>query len=193
MTKHPAFTGSLPALVTPFKGGRIDEEGLRALVDWQIESGSHGLVPVGTTGESPTLCHDEHKRVVEIVVDAGAGPGAGHRRRRLEQHVRGGRPRHPRREGRRRRAPRRHALLQQADPGGHVPALQGGERCGRHSDHHLQHPAALGGRHVGRDDDAALRAEEHRRRQGRHRQSRPRLAAAPRHGRRISSSSRART
>jgi 4-hydroxy-tetrahydrodipicolinate synthase len=68
MTKHTAFTGSLPALVTPFKGGKIDEEALRALVEWQIESGSSGLVPVGTTGESPTLSHDEHKRVVEIVV-----------------------------------------------------------------------------------------------------------------------------
>jgi 4-hydroxy-tetrahydrodipicolinate synthase len=73
MTKHPAFTGSLPALVTPFKGGRIDEEGLRALVDWQIDSGSTGLVPVGTTGESPTLSHDEHKRVVEIVVAQARG------------------------------------------------------------------------------------------------------------------------
>ncbi|SFH96849.1 4-hydroxy-tetrahydrodipicolinate synthase [Bosea sp. OK403] len=68
MTKHTAFTGSLPALVTPFKAGKIDEEALRALVEWQIESGSSGLVPVGTTGESPTLSHDEHKRVVEIVV-----------------------------------------------------------------------------------------------------------------------------
>ena len=64
----------------------------------------------------------------------------------------------PRREGRRRRAPRRHALLQQADPGGPLPALQGDQRRGRHPDHHLQHPAALGDRHVGRDDGAALRA-----------------------------------
>jgi 4-hydroxy-tetrahydrodipicolinate synthase len=73
MTKHSAFTGSLPALVTPFKGGRIDEDALRALVAWQIESGSSGLVPVGTTGESPTLSHDEHKRVVEIVVAEAKG------------------------------------------------------------------------------------------------------------------------
>ena len=73
MTKHPAFTGSLPALVTPFKGGRIDEEALRALVDWQIENGSSGLVPVGTTGESPTLSHDEHRRVVEIVIAQAKG------------------------------------------------------------------------------------------------------------------------
>jgi 4-hydroxy-tetrahydrodipicolinate synthase len=73
MTQHPAFTGSLPALVTPFKGGRIDEDALRALVEWQIESGSTGLVPVGTTGESPTVSHDEHKRVVEIVIAQAKG------------------------------------------------------------------------------------------------------------------------
>ena len=61
--------GSMPALVTPFEqGGGIDEDALARLVDWQIEEGSHGLVPVGTTGESPTLTHDEHKRVVELVV-----------------------------------------------------------------------------------------------------------------------------
>ncbi|KPF72942.1 4-hydroxy-tetrahydrodipicolinate synthase [Bosea sp. AAP35] len=73
MTKHSAFTGSLPALVTPFKDGLIDEDALRALVAWQIESGSSGLVPVGTTGESPTLSHDEHKRVVEIVIAEAGG------------------------------------------------------------------------------------------------------------------------
>ena len=73
MTKHIAFTGSMPALVTPFKAGKLDEEALRALVEWQIASGSTGLVPVGTTGESPTLSHDEHKRVVEIVVEQAKG------------------------------------------------------------------------------------------------------------------------
>lgn len=73
MTKHPAFTGSMPALVTPFKNGAVDEDALRALVEWQIESGSTGLVPVGTTGESPTLSHAEHKRVVEIVIDQAKG------------------------------------------------------------------------------------------------------------------------
>ena len=61
--------GSMPALVTPFEAdGGVDEDALQRLVDWQIEEGSHGLVPVGTTGESPTLTHDEHKRVVELVV-----------------------------------------------------------------------------------------------------------------------------
>jgi len=65
--------GSLPALITPFKDGEIDEATLRKLVDWQIAEGSHGLVPVGTTGESPTLSHAEHERVIEIVVDQAAG------------------------------------------------------------------------------------------------------------------------
>jgi len=60
--------GSLTALVTPFANGAIDEAALRDLVDWQIAEGTHGLVPVGTTGESPTLTHDEHERVIEIVV-----------------------------------------------------------------------------------------------------------------------------
>lgn len=51
--------GSLPALITPFSDGAVDEEAFQALVEWHIEEGSHGLVPVGTTGESPTLNHDE--------------------------------------------------------------------------------------------------------------------------------------
>jgi 4-hydroxy-tetrahydrodipicolinate synthase len=73
MTQHPAFTGSLPALVTPFKGGRIDEDALRALVEWQIENGSSGLVPVGTTGESPTLSHAEHHAVVDQCIASAKG------------------------------------------------------------------------------------------------------------------------
>ncbi|MGY6550075.1 MAG: 4-hydroxy-tetrahydrodipicolinate synthase [Roseinatronobacter sp.] len=65
--------GSLPALVTPLKDDALDLDALHALVDWQITEGSHGLVPVGTTGESPTLSHDEHKLVIEEVVKAAAG------------------------------------------------------------------------------------------------------------------------
>ena len=65
--------GSLPALVTPFKNGAVDFETLKKLVDWHVDEGSHGLVPVGTTGESPTLSHEEHEQVVEAVVDAAAG------------------------------------------------------------------------------------------------------------------------
>ena len=63
------FQGSIPALITPLRNGAVDEASLRKLVNWQIEEGSHGIVPVGTTGESPTLSHEEHKRVVEIVVE----------------------------------------------------------------------------------------------------------------------------
>ncbi|MEM9062796.1 MAG: 4-hydroxy-tetrahydrodipicolinate synthase [Pseudomonadota bacterium] len=68
-----AIGGSMPALVTPFKNGEVDEATLRELVDWQIAEGSNGLVPVGTTGESPTLSHAEHERVVEIVIEQAAG------------------------------------------------------------------------------------------------------------------------
>src|SRR5689334_24374286 len=61
------------ALVTPLKTGALDEKAFRAQVGWQIAEGTHGLVPVGTTGESPTLSHDEHKRVVEWCVDEAKG------------------------------------------------------------------------------------------------------------------------
>ncbi|MEM9709983.1 MAG: 4-hydroxy-tetrahydrodipicolinate synthase [Pseudomonadota bacterium] len=67
------FKGSIPALVTPFRDGNLDSEALEALVDWHIDEGSSGLVPVGTTGESPTLSHKEHGLVVETVVKAAAG------------------------------------------------------------------------------------------------------------------------
>lgn len=67
------FKGSITALVTPFKNGLVDEEALRRLVEWQIAQGTHGLVPTGTTGESPTLNFDEHKRVIEVVIEAAGG------------------------------------------------------------------------------------------------------------------------
>jgi len=73
MEKRAKFHGSMPALVTPFKDDEIDEQAFRALIDWQITSGSHGLVPVGTTGESPTLSHQEHARVIDICVDEARG------------------------------------------------------------------------------------------------------------------------
>jgi 4-hydroxy-tetrahydrodipicolinate synthase len=65
--------GSIPALVTPFKNGALDLDTLKSLVEWHIGQGSTGLVPVGTTGESPTLSHEEHETVVEVVVQAAAG------------------------------------------------------------------------------------------------------------------------
>ena len=67
------FKGSMTALITPFKNGEVDEERFQSFVDWQINEGSHGVVPVGTTGESPTLSHEEHKRVVELCIDVAKG------------------------------------------------------------------------------------------------------------------------
>ncbi len=67
------FKGSLTALVTPMRNGHIDEDALRAFIEWQIGEGTHGLVPVGTTGESPTLSHDDHKRVVKLCIEVAAG------------------------------------------------------------------------------------------------------------------------
>src|SRR3954454_3874977 len=67
------FKGSFTALVTPFQNGSVDETAFRSLVDWQIAEGTDGLVPVGTTGESPTLSHDEHNRVVEWCIDQAKG------------------------------------------------------------------------------------------------------------------------
>ncbi|MBF9152623.1 4-hydroxy-tetrahydrodipicolinate synthase [Novosphingobium jiangmenense] len=67
------FSGSIPALVTPFRDGAFDEKAFRRLVDWQIENGSSGLVPCGTTGEASTLSNAEHHRVIEVCVEQAAG------------------------------------------------------------------------------------------------------------------------
>lgn len=67
------FSGAMTALVTPFKNNAIDEEAFRAFIEWQVAEGIHGLVPCGTTGESATLSHAEHERVIEICIDQVAG------------------------------------------------------------------------------------------------------------------------
>ena len=91
------FKGAIVAIVTPFKNGEVDEEALRELVEFQIESGTDGIVPCGTTGESATLSHEEHDRVVEIVVDqvkkrvpviAGTGSNSTSEAPRLTKHAR---------------------------------------------------------------------------------------------------------
>ena len=69
----PPFQGSITALITPFKNGEVDARAYQRLVEWQIDQGTHGLVPVGTTGESPTLSHEEHKRVIALCIEAAAG------------------------------------------------------------------------------------------------------------------------
>ena len=73
MTAKTSFRGSFTALVTPFNNGSVDEKAFRGLVDWQIAEGTSGLVPVGTTGESPTLSHDEHRQVIEWCVEEARG------------------------------------------------------------------------------------------------------------------------
>jgi 4-hydroxy-tetrahydrodipicolinate synthase len=70
---HSMFRGSITALITPFKDGEVDQEAFQAFVEWQVDEGSHGLVPTGTTGESPALSHAEHRRVVELCIEASAG------------------------------------------------------------------------------------------------------------------------
>ena len=67
------FQGSFVALITPFRDGAVGEKAFQSLVEWHIQEGTHGLVPCGTTGESPTLSHDEHKRVVELCIETAAG------------------------------------------------------------------------------------------------------------------------
>jgi 4-hydroxy-tetrahydrodipicolinate synthase len=92
------FKGSMTALITPFCDGKVDEKAFQALVEWQITEGTDGLIPVGTTGESPTLSHAEHERVVELCIEAAAGrvpviAGAGSNSTdeciRLTQHAKG--------------------------------------------------------------------------------------------------------
>src|ERR1700694_4681402 len=96
MAAKTNFRGSFTALVTPFKNGSLHEAGFRGVVSWPIAEGTHGLVPVGTTGESPTVSHDEHKRVVEWCIDeargrvaviAGAGSNSTRERTELPEHA----------------------------------------------------------------------------------------------------------
>ena len=146
MAAKTKFRGSYTALVTPFKNGCVDEAAFRELVSWQIDEGTHGLVPVGTTGESPTLSHDEHRKVVEWCIDEArgrvpviAGAGSNSTREAVDLAV------HAEKAG-------ADAVLvvtpyyNKPTQEGHVSSLQGGERRDRHPDHHLQHSAALGRR-----------------------------------------------
>ncbi len=73
MTLNERLRGSFTALITPFKNGKVDEKAFQKFVEWQIAEGTSGLVPVGTTGESPTLSHAEHKRVVELCIEVAGG------------------------------------------------------------------------------------------------------------------------
>ena len=122
-TKGEMFAGVTVALVTPFRDGEVDWDTLGKLVDWHVEQGTDCLAPVGTTGESPTLDHEEHERVIAAVVRAGRAaasrswpapaPTAPREAIRLTQ---------VRQEGRRRRRAHGRPLLQQADAGGLLSA-----------------------------------------------------------------------
>ena len=110
------FRGSFTALVTPFRNGSLDESAFRQIVDWQVAEGADGLVPAGTTGESPTLSQEEHRLIVEWCVDQSAGrvpviAGAGSNSTAEAIAI------DPGRKGRRRCHSCRHPLLQQADAG----------------------------------------------------------------------------
>ena len=110
-TKGRMFAGCTVALVTPFRDGAVDEEGLRRLVEWQIEQGTPVLSPVGTTGESPTLSHEEHERVIALVVETAAGRAKVMAGTGLELDRRGHPPDPVRRAGRGRRGPLGRSLL----------------------------------------------------------------------------------
>ena len=135
------FKGSMVALITPMRSdGSVDEKAFAEFVEWQIAEGTEGLVPVGTTGESPTLSHEEHKRVVEICVEvargrvpviAGAGSNSTAEAIDFARHAK---------EAGADATPGGDALLQQADPGRPVPAFQGHRRCRGPAAVHLQHP-----------------------------------------------------
>ena len=82
------FTGALIAIVTPFRNGKVDERAFGDLIEWQIANGTNGIVPCGTTGESATLSHQEHHRVIELTVEVVNQACSRDCRNRLQQHGR---------------------------------------------------------------------------------------------------------
>ena len=160
--------GSIPALVTPMRDGKVDEQAFRKLVSWQIEQGSHGLVPCGTTGESPTLSHEEHMRVVEICVQetagrvpviAGAGSNSTDEAIALTRHA---------------KAVGADAVLHvtgyynKPSQEGHVSPFHGDCRCGGYSHPALQHPRPRHRGHSGGHHGAPGQASQYHRGEGRH-------------------------
>ena len=176
------FKGSLVALITPMRDGRHGgrEEAFAELVEWQIAEGTEGLVPVGTTGESPTLTHDEHKRVVEICVEVArgrvpviAGTGSNSTAEAIDF------TRHAKKAGADAalvvtpyyNKPTQEGLFLHFTAIADAVDLPHG---------HLQHPRPQRGRHRARDHGAAGQAPEHRRREGRDGEPGPAAAHAPR-------------
>ena len=133
------FSGAFTALVTPFRNGEVDVEALEGMVEFQIHNGVHGLVPCGTTGETPAMSEEEDRVVISTVVRVANGrvpviAGSGSKSTDMDQVHQDGR-----RSRGRRLAPGR-PLLQQADPGGVVSSLRHHSREHGSTDHPLQHP-----------------------------------------------------
>ena len=174
------FFGSIPALVTPFSGGRVAEDTFAELVEWQIAEGSNALVPCGTTGESATMSADEQRRVIAATVDVArgrvpviAGCGSNNVAHAIEYLRAAADVGADAGAG-------RHGLLQPPEPGRDDRGLQGAVGRLGAADHRLQHSGPRGRRHLGRNAGRNREAAERRRREGRHRKPRTRHGAAPR-------------
>ena len=172
-TKGRLFAGCTVALVTPFRDGAVDEAALRRSVEWHISQGTPVLSPVGTTGESPTLTHDEHERVIAIVVEtaagrakvmAGTGSNSTAEAIRLDPF---------RRAGRSRRVAPGGALLQSPQPGRPVPSFCRDRRVYGFAAGSLQRAGSDRSQHRARDRRAARRDRPDRRRQRSRRLARP--------------------
>jgi dihydrodipicolinate synthase/N-acetylneuraminate lyase len=146
------FTGTYTAIVTPFRGGQLDEAALERLVKFQIKGGVDGIVPVGTTGESPTVNYEEHIKIValsvkfaagKIKVLAGTGGNATSEAIYLTQEAE--------------KAGADGSLLQQAHAGGVVPTFQGHRQGYQITDHFVQCPQPLRGGDRGGNGEAARR------------------------------------
>ena len=162
--------GSMPALITPFKSGEVDEAAFRRLVSWQIAEGSHGLVPAGTTGELATLSHEEHQRVVEICIDeangrvpviAGAGSNSTDEAIALTKFAKDAGPMRSYRS----------RPITIARPRKAFTAISRRSPTPSTSRSSSTTSRPQRGRDFGRDDGAAFAHRQHRRREGRDRQS----------------------
>ena len=176
------LTGSIVALVTPMhEDGSVDYPALRRLIDWHIAEGTDCIGVVGTTGESPTVDVEEHCEIIRVSVEQARGRVPDHGRLRRQLHQGSDRARQVRQGRRRRLAAAGRALLQQADAGRPVPALQGHRRGGgRPADRALQRARPHGRRYGARHRAAPGAGARHRRHQGSHRQHRARAVADPR-------------
>ena len=117
------FSGSMVALVTPFKNGGVDWQSLEGLIAFHLQNGTNGIVPCGTTGESATLSHQEHDEVIRAVIKAVNKRSSRHRRHRLQFHRRSGSAHARSGKIRRRRRFNDFTLLQPPDPRRHLSAL----------------------------------------------------------------------